>query len=281
MEVAGFVIGVTSILGLLSTGLEIFDRVDTARSHATGISSLRTKLGNQKLQFEQWAEQNGFGTDRYNSYLDEPNVRPHIEATFDEIWLLLGQSDKLSARYGTSEPLATVTQADHPSSSEDRFIALTARLCNVQKNASIRKLMMWAGKDANKFSKIVTDLAHFVNDLYQMTGTSRERTTETQMHDSTNHPHVTEISSQEDQDQGSGYHERTRHVLPMAEHPPEPEMGRLALEEAPLDEDIYSASPPRHQTLMHQPDELSTISSPSTHDAEHPVVPTADSLANQ
>lgn len=142
----------------------------------------------------------------------------------------------MSARYGKPEPLDTLTQPDHPSSSEDRFTALATRLCNEQKIASFWKVAKWAVKDENKPSDIVTHLADFVNDLYNITGTSRERTTAAQVHNSTSQ--ASGITQELEEGNISEQDGDSQLLFQTANRAPSPAMAILALEEARIDEDI-------------------------------------------
>lgn len=258
MEVAGLTVGVVSILGLLSTGLDILDTVNAARDHASNIQTIRTKLGNQKLQLQQWAEKNSFGAGKYDSYLDHPLVRPRIEETFDQIWLLLGQSDKLSQRYKVRHS-ATITQADHPSSSEDRFIALTQRLAADQNAASLRNVFKWAIRDEKKLSKIVEDLALFVDDLYKMAGTSRDRTAGAPvLGPQAELQEVVTLLGRQEEGLASNHREPVQHMstLPLAL---EEAVENMTVTQVHIEEDIYSASPPKHWTAANPLAQSNTV----------------------
>jgi hypothetical protein len=103
MEVAGFTIGVLSLLSTCKDCLELYSMIATAKNLATDAELLITKLDIEKLLFLQWAERVRLLKHDPDRRLRDPKTAEAVQRILLNIRGLLSEGKVLKERYGLTE----------------------------------------------------------------------------------------------------------------------------------------------------------------------------------
>jgi hypothetical protein len=166
--------GVLGLAALFTTVTEIWSFVDTGRDCSEDFSYLRTRLDNQRELFVQWGREMGFSSEAgYDNRLDEPRMRPRIEATLHHMKLIFSNTDDLVKTYGIRIEENEVNGVGRASGwraiwrlSHERFLAILRRN---QRRLSTIKVTRWSVKDGAKFRAMVDRISELLNDLNDLT----------------------------------------------------------------------------------------------------------------
>jgi hypothetical protein len=102
MEIAGVGIGVVGLAGLVSTCLDVLERVDTYKAFGSDAQSLSLCFEADKHRFRQWLQTVGIVSgrlaDAHNPLLDDPALKPLVYKILSHVCSVWGVgSAKLSA----------------------------------------------------------------------------------------------------------------------------------------------------------------------------------------
>jgi hypothetical protein len=102
MEIAGVGIGVVGLAGLVSTCLDVLERVDTYKAFGSDAQSLSLCFEADKHRFRQWLQTVGFVNgrlaDAHNPLLDDPALKPLVYKILSHVCSIWGVgSARLSA----------------------------------------------------------------------------------------------------------------------------------------------------------------------------------------
>lgn len=102
MEPASLTVGTVTLVSLLTTCVECFEYIDTAKSCGRDLELLKTKFAVEKARLLIWGDSVGLSstnTARCNT-IEAPRFRPIVEQILDCIRLLFDDTDALATRYG-------------------------------------------------------------------------------------------------------------------------------------------------------------------------------------
>jgi len=98
---AELTLGVLGLAGLFSVAMEVWGFVEAGQGFERSASSFYSKIQLQRQLFVIWGHNMGFKSSRgYDRILDEPGIRETVGSAMLEIFQLLSDTEKLSAKYG-------------------------------------------------------------------------------------------------------------------------------------------------------------------------------------
>ncbi|KAK1484671.1 hypothetical protein CTAM01_12915 [Colletotrichum tamarilloi] len=124
MEPVGLAVGIAGLAGILSTCLDVIERVDIYKDFDRDSRSLAVQLDAEKLRLKKWACDVGFRQGKlsndHHTALNDPQVRLMAVELLSVIKAICG--DVTTSELGLDENLATVTRGIQslPKSSESR-----------------------------------------------------------------------------------------------------------------------------------------------------------------
>jgi ankyrin repeat protein len=167
MEVAGFVIGVLSVAGLLSTCLQLVDQVSSGLDSERAVKILDRKWSAEAFLLKRWGIALGIVDNKlgapHDKRLDDRELQEEIRAILRTIENLLRDHKQLSQRYGLQL---------HVQDGSDSTVATERSLRH-----SLRRKSLWAIKDEKKFMTLVVDFGHLRKLLYELIPPEPNQTT--------------------------------------------------------------------------------------------------------
>ncbi|KAG9229645.1 prion-inhibition and propagation-domain-containing protein [Amylocarpus encephaloides] len=166
----GLVVGLAT---LFTTCLQVWDFVDAGKAHVTNFSLLRTKLDNQRILFMIWGTALGFGSQSgYDARLDDPRVKPTIEANLHHIIRMFSETETLSKRYGIDvikKESHTLVGTSTNAVFQPKHASFLEKLRKQEKDISLWRVTRWAIRDEHKFDVLAKDLRGIIEDLERIT----------------------------------------------------------------------------------------------------------------
>lgn len=199
MEPIGFAVSVISLVGVFKDCLDLFSMISATSSLGSDYEILNAKLDVEKTLLLQWAQRVGLLQPDYDERLDQRRTARAVAATLSALRSLLGKTEDLQRKYGLRldrelEPgpgggaisslgkgirsalmgttAAIVGPEITPVISGPRmrqflsdFDAFNRRVKATQKQASLKKRLMWVVRDREAFSLWIQQISDFVGRL--------------------------------------------------------------------------------------------------------------------
>ncbi len=194
MEVAGAVISVVGLAGLLSACLDCYQLIERGASFDRDYRILETKFNNQELRLQTWGRACGLVGESHDHQQLEPderlaisdaNLARQIAATLERIHELLNEEKQLRARLGLKRKSTTGLFEGSEDGADNGNGTSSARLeykanklgffkrKREQRERGARWLLLstarWAITDCERFGKLVQHLKDFNDDLEALT----------------------------------------------------------------------------------------------------------------
>ena len=176
-EAAGLAIGAITFSSLFSTCVQCFDLVIGAKNFSKKYDFLDTQLKSVHLRFLIWGRAAGLATvpnapvQGRNLTLDQPYVRPVVEAQLLCIKLLLDAAAKVRRRYVMGEEDSAVVGAfKRLEVTSHLYATFKHRIRKNQRQISWWSASRWTLHDHGKLNETVQDLRTAVDELEKLTG---------------------------------------------------------------------------------------------------------------
>jgi hypothetical protein len=168
MEVAGFVIGAVSLVGiagLYSTCLQILEQIDTGRHVNSTASPLSARWVASQHLLKVWGNRIGIEDGAihtpYHPKLDDDNARGVVFYLLAILENIMSDQKRLTDRYGLSSQL-------HPTSLMTNVTEVVDKMSlkGSSTRIGLRRRFRWAITDRTKFTDLVKELEVIVDRLY-------------------------------------------------------------------------------------------------------------------
>ncbi|KAL8801681.1 MAG: hypothetical protein Q9200_006866 [Gallowayella weberi] len=176
MEPVSLSIGATALLALLTTCVDCFEYIDTAKSCGRDLELLTTKFAIERTRLLIWGESVGL-SDINGAGCESPHFRPIVEQILNCIRLLFEDTTALSDRYGL-KPITHDASLSIESSSSHLTLPLRlkasynrfkSRIDQNHTKIHASKKARWAIRDRQKFACLVEEIRQFVDGLEAVT----------------------------------------------------------------------------------------------------------------
>ena len=168
MEVAGFVIGAVSLIGiagLYSTCLQVLGQIDTGCHLNSTASPLSARWAASQHLLKVWGDkigiQDGAIHTPYHPKLEDEKARGVVIILLATVENIMSDQKRLSDRYGLSTQLHATSLMTNVTEFVDKISSKGSRT-----RINLRRRVRWAVTDQPKFTVLIKELEVIVDRLY-------------------------------------------------------------------------------------------------------------------
>lgn len=198
MEPIGLAIGIVSLVGIFKECVDLFSLISATNSLGSDFEILNAKLDVEKTLLLQWAQRVKLLQQGYDERLNQQRTATAVSATLSALRSLLSKTEDLQRKYGLRldrelEPspggaistvgkgirsalVGTTTTIVGPEITPiisgprmkqflSDFDAFSRRVKTTQKQASLKKRLLWVVRDRESFSLWIQQISDFVGRL--------------------------------------------------------------------------------------------------------------------
>ncbi|KAL8685894.1 MAG: hypothetical protein Q9218_007484 [Villophora microphyllina] len=185
MEPVSLTVGAVALVSLLTTCVECFAYVDSAKSCGRDLELLTTKFAIERARLLIWGESVGISSTNATgcTKVESAHVRPLVEQILNCIRMLFDDTNALTTRYGlkptsNNEPSSSLPLLGPSTSNgaiglscllKTSYIRFKSRIEQNHNRTGTAKKTKWAIRDKQKFVSLVDDIHRLIDGLEALT----------------------------------------------------------------------------------------------------------------